>query len=510
MSEESLTHKTLKNSVYGFIGFVWPMLLSILITPILISNLGVQNFGLFLFINTVSGFVGIIIGGANISFVRQLVKYKDAEDKENLSRLIGTMHSIFLTLAISGFIIILGGFLIGSKTFPISEGFSFQQLLLFFGLVAINFFINAVTITYQMIPSALQRFDITTKISFTVMTISNLVSLVLVINGFGILYLFILQVLITIITGIVFYRISTKLIPESYYSLKLYKDELMTFINLVSANFINEIARTSLISLDRILIPIFSGSISQLTYYSVPGNLAARVPGTADNLSGILFPTSTSLYISGKTDALKNLYMRSTRLIMLLSLAISFGMILNAEKIMRYWLDESFAKNSTNILIILIVTNLIFSLLSPIASFLMGINKMKFNTLISVSMAFLNIIALIVLLPKFGITGAAWAYLISVLPIFFAMYFIEKRYLLLQGRIKYYVYFLIKTVVTTLISGTIVLFIFRDIITNFLTLAIFGPLSVILYLSVFIALGFLEKEDYNDIKNFVFLKLKIK
>jgi O-antigen/teichoic acid export membrane protein len=284
----------------------------------------------------------------------------------------------------------------------------------------------------------------------------------------------------------------------------------VTFINLVSANFINEIARTSLISLDRILIPIFSGSISQLTYYSVPGNLAARVPGTADNLSGILFPTSTSLYISGKTDALKNLYMRSTRLIMLLSLSISFGMILNAEKIMRYWLDESFAKNSTNILIILIITNLIFALLSPIASFLMGINKMKFNTLISVSMALLNIIALIILLPRFGIAGAAWAYLMSVLPIFFAMYFIEKRYLQLQGRIKYYVYFLIKTLVTTLISGTIVLFIFIDLITNFLTLAIFGPLSVILYLAVFIALGFLEKEDYNDIKNFVLLKLKIK
>jgi len=58
----------------------------------------------------------------------------------------------------------------------------------------------------------------------------------------------------------------------------------------------------------------------------------------------------------------------------------------------------------------------------------MAMNKMKFLTASSFVMAVINIIALFVLLPKYGINGAAVAYLISVLLVFFMFYLAEKKY----------------------------------------------------------------------------------
>ena len=52
---------TIKNSVYNFIGFILPIVILVFFTPIIIRHLGVQEYGIFIFLNTVLTFLGLWI-----------------------------------------------------------------------------------------------------------------------------------------------------------------------------------------------------------------------------------------------------------------------------------------------------------------------------------------------------------------------------------------------------------------------------------------------------------------
>src|SRR5581483_8739649 len=68
----------------------------------------------------------------------------------------------------------------------------------------------------------------------------------------------------------------------------------------------------------------------------------------------------------------------------------------------------------------------------------LGMGKVKFLLFVSTSLAALNLILLVILVPKMGIMGAAWAYLGGVVPIPFIMLWAEKQYLHLRNRAGFY------------------------------------------------------------------------
>ena len=511
MESNSLTFKALRNITYNIIGYGWPFIFSVAITPIIVLKLGVQQYGLFIFINTISSLLGVISSGVEASSIKYLSEYTGKNDPVSIRKLVSTIHALFLIVAFTGSIIIIDGFLIGTNKIPQSVNTDHAELFFLFCIVALNYFISTGTKLFQVIPNALERFDISAKLSIILSTATSLMFLILVLSGHGVKSMIVTQLIISIIMICVMIRISTRLLPEGRYSLGIDKSEIKKYIHFSSLSAFNNLANTSLFSLDRVLIPIFSG-VSSLTYYSLPGNISARIPGVSDILTSIIFPAASNLHAAGKTEQLKMLYVRSSRLILLVSVAISTTIILYADTILRYWLNESFAKTSTSILIILVVTSFIISLLSPVASFLLGMNKIKFNTILSVAMATLNVGLLIILLPKYGIVGAAWAYLISVTPIFYSIYKVEKKYLLLVNRFAYYTSQIIKHAIIIAIISLVSIFI-KPFVTSFTLIAIVGPATVILYMAVFILLGFPEKNDTEDIGRFVkkiFRRNKIK
>ena len=497
-----LALKALSNTLYSVVAYVWPMVFSILVTPIIVLKLGVGQYGLFVFITTVSGLLSLVSSGVNVYGGRTITQYHAQGNKEGIQKLVKTSNLIYLLIALAGVAFILGGFLLGSRVVPRSFSFSYAELLIFFSIAAANFFIQTSTSLFQLVPSALQRFDINSGFSIVNLTAGSVGNLVLVLCGFGIEALLLYQCALGIAMAVVALFISERLLPEASYRLGFDRHEFKKCLKLAGASSFNEFARTSLISLDRLLIPIFVG-VSQLTYYTLPGNVSARIPGTADAFTGIIFPTATSLHSAGHMERLKSLYVRSSRLIMTVSLAIGITIIIYARLILRYWLNADFADHSTHVLIVLALTNLILSFLSPLASFFIGMNKIRFNTSLSFSMAILNIVALAALLPKWGIMGAAWAYFISVLPIFFAIYVIEKKYLDLHGRAQYYFVFVAKHALVGAVMYALAVFAFAPLIGSFVTLAVLGPLAVVAYFALYASLGFLEKDDARDLKAFV-------
>lgn len=500
MGADSLTQKTFKNISYRFIAYLWPMFFTIFITPVIVFRLGVREYGIYIFISTITGFLSLLDLGVSFAVIKFLASYQVGQDDERVKKLIFSANSLFFIIGSVGFAMTILLSHLGEILFASDIPSSNYAVL--FVLAGLGFFVSSINNIYNLIPDALQRFDISSKLNIIHLTTSSLVNLAVVLLGFKLMAIFVAQLVITLIFALVRRHFAIEIMPLARYRLAWNRAEIKSCYRYGLATVINGTANSSLAYLDRLIIPLFVGP-SQLTYYSLPGNAAARIPGVTDNLSGIIFPISANIDSAGNEERLRRLYVRSVRLITVIASAISLAIIFLAREILTYWLDASFAEKSTSVLILLTITNFIIALQSPVNSFFFGLGRLKFASVMSLAMAVLNALLLLILLPRFGITGAAWSYLISVLPIFYVIYYIEHKYLKLAKRRRYYLSMSAKIGSAAVIFFPITKFFISPLITDKLMLIILGPISVIIFVSLYWVLGFFEKEDVYDVQKFL-------
>ena len=208
--------------------------------------------------------------------------------------------------------------------------------------------------------------------------------------------------------------------------------------------------------------------------------------------------------LDGQKDKarIETFYVRSFRLITIFATALTVTVIAFSYKILLFWLSIDFAVHSTSILIILAVTNFILALFGPLSSFLLGLGKLKFLTAMSLLMGIINAILLLLLLPTHGITGAAWAYLLSILPVAYMFYYTEKKYLDLADRRKYYSATIRSTIITAVTLWLIDTYLLSGLITDLVSLIVIMLVSCVMYIIIYKILGFFDESDWNDIERF--------
>ena len=119
-------------------------------------------------------------------------------------------------------------------------------------------------------------------------------------------------------------------------------------------------------------------------------------------------------------------------------------------------------------------------------------------------------------MPRYGILGAAWAYLGAMAPVIYAMFWVEKRIIKIKHSAKFYLPLLAKITIVGVLSAAIILITNSYIIHNIYELIIFGPLYVLAFIGMYYYFGFFEKQDsvlYShyaiDIKDKFFKTLRI-
>lgn len=509
MEKDSLTYKTFKNSSYNIIGYIWPIIFTLIVTPVVVLTLGVKEYGIYLFINTAMGLFGIFELGLSLAVLKYMSHYYGKRDEEAIKRL--THSANILNLIISSFCFAISLFMgiFGMSLLPESFSAYEQYSKLFILAGGISFF-NTITATYTIILYATQRFDISNKIGIMSVTISNMGMLFIVINGGSISEIFILQLVVACVSSVVVYVEAIKILPVATFKFVWHKKEIFECYRFGIVAYLNNLSSVALSSLDRMVIPFFVGP-SNLTYYSIPGNVALKIPGITNTLTASMLPASSHLNGNNENSRLITLYVRTFRFMVVIAGALTVTVISFSYQILQYWLSVDFAEKSSSVLIILALTSFILALFGPLSNFLLGLGKLKFLSISSLCMAILNAVALFTLLPLFGIIGAAWAYFISVLPVAYLFYYVETRYLQLSGRKKYYIKTILGTIITACVVGVLNLFMSKFIL-SLATLLFACGVSAVTYVTLYKLFGFLEEEDWIDIKRFFLLiirKLKL-
>ena len=457
------------------------------------------RFNIYVFINTLIILLGLLDLGLSSAFIKYLSHYRYLGHTDRIKDLVHSNNSLFFLIGLIGFLVLIAAGWLAKSLLPFVN-FPGNYFLEIFGLAGLMFFINTAATVFMIAPRALERYDVSTKIDLALLIVSNLLTLVLLLSGQRLLGILAGQTIIAFAFAFVYYLNSRKILPQAGLKFAWVREEIINCYRFGLKTFVASLAGSSLNYLDRLLIPFYLGPAA-LTYYSLPGNVTSHIPGVSNSLTAVLFPMISGLNSLNDREKIKKIYIQSIRLVTIIVFAITASIMLFAYKIMLYWLGLDFAVNSTNIMIVLALTHFLIALSKPLTSILLGLDKTKFLALSSLAMAALNLILIFILLPL-GISGIAWAFLLSVLPIIYMFYHVEKKFLGLAGRFKAYLLLYGKNLATAIIFIPLIHYLFLPLTVNVFILIVAGPAAVLLYLLLYKILGFVEKEDWLVLQNF--------
>jgi O-antigen/teichoic acid export membrane protein len=500
MDQDSITYKVLKNTSYNVIGFIIPMISSLIITPIVIFNLGIKEYGIIIFMNSLISLLGLLDLGFGTAMTKNISFYNGQKNFLSMKKLIGSANSFFLITSTLGLLIsVIIYVLVINSHIPRFE--EYQSYALLFLLSGSIFFINTVFLSYVAILHGLQRYDISNIIGLISGTLSSVTMLIIVLNGGEIFHIFIANLIINLVFSIITLIRAQIILPIASYKLDWNKSEVLKSFKFGLIFSANGLASSVTTSLSRIIIPFFVGP-TNLTYYNMPNTITAKVPGISNTLSTTLFPMTSELNGANQKDILTRLYNRSIRLITIISASLTVTLISFSYTILLNWLDVAFAEKASSILIIMAIANFLLSIYNPLSNFLLGLGRLKFTVITSVIMSVMNILLLIILLPKYGITGAAVAYLISLMPIIYMIYITEKRFLSLLGRKQHYKKLLFEILTVSAMVFIINKLLLSHLITNLISALLICFTSSLIFIIIYKFLGFFENEDWDDIDRF--------
>jgi len=495
-----------KNVIFNFAGQFFLLLISFLTTPIIIGFLGNDLFGILAIVTAVLGYFSLLDLGMGLSVIKYISEYSAKDDKRGIEKIVGSALTVYTIIGL------VGGILIFILTHQIVSKFLQIPLEIIpmavsvFYISALGFFINMVLTVFNAIPSALQRMDITNTRNVAVGLLNSLGTILLLFLGFGLIEIIALNIAVSLLVTAVLYFDIKKILPNLSLKLRFEREIFLKLLKFSGYKFIGNTGGQIVFQLDKLILGFFH-PISYVTFYTVPVTLVQKAFSLMLNITNAVFPALSHSFTSGNRERSKDLYLRMGKFIVFIMTPLMAILFIFADLILVLWLNGEFALRSYQTLRILSVAYFIAALSAPgvIASDASG--NPRLPAIFSSISAVINVVAAFILIPRFGIEGAAYALLINFIaqvPIF--MFIVNKSLMKISN-----LEFISKSILKPLTSGVL-----AGLITSFFNNLIpvsWGKLilGVIVFSSSYLIINFLIGTfDQKDKTTFRFLISKIR
>lgn len=503
---ETLTHRTVKNVIYSLIGFIWPLLLSFAVTPIIVKSLGSARFGFYALLNGLPMVFTLLDFGFSYTLVKQLSENRLNHSKESLSAVFSSTSILYALLGIVGFFVLFVFKGVFGALFKINAEFISSYDLAFF-VIGLTFFIQMLTVPLVQIPFSLQRQDSATKVSMLNSVFLQLGSVLVLKTGHSVMALLIVQLFSAAFLFLSYNFIWRSIAPDLKFVPKFSKGVLRTIGSEGIWVFIRNNMVNILGQLDKFVLGAMWGPTA-VGYYSTAQMIPEKISSTSFSLSHVFFPVFSE--VSSETQEEKNkrvksIFRRSFSVISIITAGLTVLVLLYGYQLVRFWVNEDFANNTVKALPILALTYLLLSFGNFFQSFLSGLKELKFLAVSIMILAVVDVIFMFLLIPGYSVNGASAAYLISALPMLPFLYYIERKFLKSEKPeiFNFYCQLFGKILCVSLITFGLGRILILPYISN-LTLAVsLGGITFVLYFVIFWAFGFYSKEDENLVRSYI-------
>src|SRR5713226_3773494 len=416
-----------RNATLNLLAEGWTFIVLLVAMPKLVSFLGDTQFGLFSLAWVVIGYLAFLDVGVNRAATKFVSEHLAGQDHESTRLIVRTALTANLVLGLAGglTVVLVSPYLIHS-VFKVSADLQAQARLAFYA-VALAVPVLLGQGVFRAVLTSFQRFGWISAVDAVTTTVQWGVAAVLAWKGHGVALVVFSTVVARILATAAYGTVLFRLLPD----LQLFQihglhglPKLLRFGSWVT---VSQLVSPILVYLDRVLIASFV-SLAAVTLYTVPYEAMTRLRIIPSRLVGMLYLAFRERGSESQRVNLQQLYEVSVRyLLLLLVPGILFLVVLGSD-LLRLWMGPSFAQQASVVIQILAVGVLANALAYVPYNLLQALGRPDLTGKFHVLELPLYVVLCVVLIPRWGIAGAAMASTIRFVVDSALLFWASSRY----------------------------------------------------------------------------------
>ena len=382
-------------------------IIPLLYTPVMLDILGQEEYGLYSLANSIIGYLTLLNFGMGSAIVRYAAGYR-AEGKDNEVRgLIGLFVLIYGILAVC--VLLVGGFLVVHADLFFAKGLlpqEVERLKILMIIMIVSTAISLPVSVFSSIISAYERFVFAKLFAILCTIASPLLNIFILYMGYASVGLAFIGLSMQILGGGVYsYYCAKKL--GLYPCFRNMPSTLLKEIWIFSAFvFMSAIVDMLYWATDKVLIGAMIGTAA-VAVYNVGGVFTSMMQNLSQSISNMFTPR-VMMMARDKTSISETseLMIRIGRLQYYIVSFVLSGYIVFGQRFILFWAGEGYG--DAYYIALLTMIPLAVPLIQSIAySTLVARNKHRFRAIVDAIIAVVNVVATCIVIPRFGIVGAA-------------------------------------------------------------------------------------------------------
>jgi len=387
------------------------------LNPFIIRSLGQENYGVYTLMSSFTGYLSVFEFGLGTTIIRYISKYnaeKDEKTKENFLSMCFGIYTFITAIMIIVAIVLynnIGNFFANSLTE--------EQIILakrMFVIIATSMTITTLGSVFSAIISGYEKFIFSRGLILVTAILNVLLTILVIITNptaVTLTYVTLIITLVTIISNMiyVFYKLKVK-IKYHGWDKKFFREIFSFSIFIFIQTLINQIYWR----LDQLIIGVqMANAAISLAIYAVAMKVNDLILAFTTVINRYQLPTITRLVLVEKENKKLTDYLgKTSKFVTILYIAIIIGFIFFGKKFINIYAGEGY-ELAYNVVLIVIISAALSRIHGCGSDVLKAKNLHGIYTIIVFATAIINILLTILLIPKWGIIGAAIGTAISVI-----------------------------------------------------------------------------------------------
>lgn len=411
-------------------------LLALIYTPIMLKELGTNEYGLYTMCAALINSLSIIHMGFGAAYAKFYIEAKQSADSEDVQRINGMFLIVFSI--ISGIAIICTLFMAYNTELLIGDKLNsaeIERAQILITLMGISLAVTLFNASFSGLIAVKEKFVYQRAVVLIKNIVTPLISMVLLVNGYKSVAIIVVMLLINIFGCISDIMYCVVEMGERYCFSRLQFSRFKELSNFTLFIFFMVIADQISWQVDKIVLGKLCGPIIT-AIYGVGANINTYYQQISNNISTVFASRINLFVVKKKRDEINTLFIRIGRIqFALLLYVLSAWIIFGREFIVSWWSGEDYA-NAYYVALILMISSIIPLSQSVTQEIQKAYNKHKVMSCVYIVLAIVNLAISIPLSYVWGEIGAALGTLIVMILgniIIANWYYCRELYLNVKG-----------------------------------------------------------------------------
>ena len=404
-SDESITFlgdfskKLVTNTFFNLLGRSWSFLVTLLLTPYILSHLDVDDFGIWVILSVLISSFTLLDLGLGSSFVKFISGYYTYEDYDSINKVLFS-GLVFYTL--------LGAALIGTGLALEGILFSFlniQNVSEPFLLVLIACAITNIGAMFLSVFRGIQRMDRANSLEVRMSTVNVIGTVLFLQMGFGLFGLALNAVFSSIIGLFLTWYQVRRTLPRISLGFHFDGKILHEMFSYGAKIQVSRLASLVCFQMDKLIISRFLG-IGTVSFYEVSSRLASFMRAVPLVMLSAIIPATAELGARNERGMILKTYLLASKYVAMVTIAMVAFLFIEADSVLQFWLGRGFEQSVILVQILAIGygVNVLGGAASQTGA---GIGRPEFDMRSTILLSVLNPILSVLLVRQFGAPGAA-------------------------------------------------------------------------------------------------------